>query len=723
MQRFTLCALLTLVALAIGSPAGMAEEPDILIADFEGESYGDWKVQGTAFGEGPARGTLPRQMPVSGYLGKGLVNSFVGRDAAKGVLTSPPFEIRRDYINFLIGGGMHPGHTCVNLQIDGKTVRTATGPNDRPGGSERLDWTHWDVREFKGQTASIEIVDQQAGGWGHINVDQIVQANVARQPEQPPIERGRLTRQGKEADYKSKVPQYEFADTLAEQEGQLLTNPLLKRFAESRKRNLEDRFHPRYHYVAPENRMNDPNGLCYWQGRWHLFYQGYPPEDPRQHWGHVVSNDLIHWRDLPYAIYPDPERCCYSGATLVEADRVIAMYHGTNAGNLVAVSSDPLLLNWEKVTGKPVIPMMLPDGSKPPYRVFDPCIWKKGDMYYALSGGQLPSAPGGKQSRANFLFRSADLAHWEYLHPFVEHDKYSLDGDDGACPYFWPIGDKHILLHFSHVSGGKYLLGDYDQQRDKFVVTDGGNFNHGPVGPGGVHAPSATPDGNGGVIAIFNMNPACRTEGWNQIMTLPMRLTLAPPAELDRLRIEPAGDIESLRGEHQRIEAMKLPANQEVVLESIRGNTLEIAAEIVSEQCDMIELKVLRSPDDEEFTRIAVHPYRGYRRRERPEGGNRTDSMITLDNTRSSILAEADTRPPEEARFMLDPDEPVKLRVFIDHSAVEVFVNGKQYLALRVYPGREDSLGVSLRARGRDAVLKSLDAWQMGTIYESGGSD
>ncbi|MHC4074728.1 MAG: glycosyl hydrolase family 32 domain protein, partial [Planctomycetota bacterium] len=104
---------------------------------------------------------------------------------------------------------------------------------------------------------------------------------------------------------------------------------------------------------------------------------------------------------------------------------------------------------------------------------------------------------------------------------------YSLVGDDGACPYFWPIGDKHILLHFSHMSGGKYLLGDYDKKRDKFVVTAGGDFNFGPHAPAGVHAPSATPDGKGGVIVIFNMNPGKPTKGWNQIMTLPRRLTLA----------------------------------------------------------------------------------------------------------------------------------------------------------------------------------------------------
>ena len=303
-------------------------------------------------------------------------------------------------------------------------------------------------------------------------------------------------------DYTSKVPHYTFADTLEEQELQLLTNPLMQRFEASRKILSEDPYRPIYHYVNPEHTLNDPNGLCLWQGYWHMFYQAYPPEDSRQHWGHTISDDLIHWRDLPYAIYPNPERCCFSGSSLVEDDRVIAMYHGTEVGNMVAISSDPLLLNWEKVTGQAVIPNKSADGSPLPYRVFDPCIWRKEDMYYALSAGQLPG-PGGRRVRADFLFRSPDLAHWEYLHPFVEDDVFTLVGDDGACPYFWPIGDRHMLLFFSHMSGGQYLLGDYDLQRDKFVVTTSGTFNYGPAWPSGVHAPSATPDGDD-IIVIFN---------------------------------------------------------------------------------------------------------------------------------------------------------------------------------------------------------------------------
>ena len=115
-----------------------ADRENLLIADFEGDDYGSWQVTGSAFGKRPARGTLPGQMGVSGFVGKGLVNSFLGGDDARGKLTSPPFVIERRHINFLIGGGKYPGQTCLNLMVDGKIVRTATGPNDRPGGSEAL---------------------------------------------------------------------------------------------------------------------------------------------------------------------------------------------------------------------------------------------------------------------------------------------------------------------------------------------------------------------------------------------------------------------------------------------------------------------------------------------------------------------------------------------------------------------------------------------------------
>ena len=103
-------------------------------------------------------------------------------------------------------------------------------------------------------------------------------------------------------DFTSKVPQRTYATSLEEQVEQLQTDALMARFAGAREKLASDPHRPLYHYVNPEGTLNDPNGLCYWQGHYHLFYQAYPPEDPRQHWGHALSDDLVHWRDLPLAI-------------------------------------------------------------------------------------------------------------------------------------------------------------------------------------------------------------------------------------------------------------------------------------------------------------------------------------------------------------------------------------------------------------------------------------
>jgi non-lysosomal glucosylceramidase len=142
-------------------------DPEVF-ADFEDGTYGDWKKTGDCFGDKPAMGTLPNQQEVTGFGGKYLVNTFVGGDKSTGTLTSPEFTIKRPYIYFKIGGGNHPGKACINLKIDGKVVRTATGKNQ-----EKLEWDYWEVSDLKGKKAALEIVDSETGGWGHINIDDI----------------------------------------------------------------------------------------------------------------------------------------------------------------------------------------------------------------------------------------------------------------------------------------------------------------------------------------------------------------------------------------------------------------------------------------------------------------------------------------------------------------------------------------------------------------------
>ncbi|MBI5384310.1 MAG: hypothetical protein HZA90_06440 [Verrucomicrobia bacterium] len=159
------------------------KRPPVVLADFEGANYGDWKAEGEAFGAAPAKGTLQSQQPVSGFAGKGLVNTFLGGDQPHGKLTSPKFTVERAFLNFLIGGGNHRGRTCINLLVGGKQVRTATGP-----AREQLAWQSWNAKEFLGQQAQIEIVDRESGPWGHINIDQVELSDAPRRGLEGPLE-------------------------------------------------------------------------------------------------------------------------------------------------------------------------------------------------------------------------------------------------------------------------------------------------------------------------------------------------------------------------------------------------------------------------------------------------------------------------------------------------------------------------------------------------------
>ena len=186
---------------------------------------------------------------------------------------------------------------------------------------------------------------------------------------------------------------------------------------------------------------------------------------------------------------------------------------------------------------------------------------------------------------------------------------------------------------------------------------------------------------------------------------------------------------------------MKLSGNKEIVLPNIKGTAMEISAEISFKGAQVVELNVLRSPNKEEYTRIIVYKDKGFSKGLEYKSGQGTAmmpadlvslvtgekpvprppnprlSLISIESSFSSTLPDVQVRPAETAPFQLNPDESVKLRIFIDKSVVEVFVNGKQCVAMRVYPGREDSTGVSILSHGQDAELSSLEAWQMKGIY------
>lgn len=161
-------ALLFLAAISSGTVGS-----EIVFAPFEGGRYDGWTTEGTAFGDRPASGGLVGQHRVVGFEGKGFVNSFHGGDDTTGVLRSPVFKLERRFISFLIGGGGWGKETCMNLVVDGKIVRTATGQSRTIAEAEVMEPMLWDVSKWLGKTARLEIVDRRKGSWGHITVDAI----------------------------------------------------------------------------------------------------------------------------------------------------------------------------------------------------------------------------------------------------------------------------------------------------------------------------------------------------------------------------------------------------------------------------------------------------------------------------------------------------------------------------------------------------------------------
>ena len=523
-----------------------------------------------------------------------------------------------------------------------------------------------------------------------------------------------------------------FPETLEEQKKALETSEVLALYAANRAELNATRWCPRYHLVAPVGYLHDPNGLCYWKGHWHLFYQHCYDETSATDlpggknsicWGHVISDDLVNWKDLPDAIYPNPEKACWSGAVLVEEDRAIAAYFGLGVGIMVAVSTDPLLLNWEKVgEDKIAIPAKDADGKEAPSPLYDPCLFKMNGYYYLLSGLTYNSGKTGRVQRQEYVYRSQDLAHWEYRGTMLPEIDIAGKNNDGACPYFFEVGSgehkRNLLIHFSHSDGPRYALGNMDAENEKFEIITDGKFSIGGFRFGGIHAPSASPYGDGGAVVVFNMNNT--VEGGYPIMSLPQTMTLSG-SQNDTIDFGVVNGVHSLRGAHTAVEPRILAAGELYVPEEISGDCVEISLEADIPHQRALELYVLRSPGEEEYTKITVYRTSGNVDQDLVGKYNSQldtqTTVVTVDSAHTSSNPNTPIRRPEMCEASLDRDETVKLDVFLDRGMLEVFVNGKACIAQRVYPEREDSCGITLRAVGGDARILSLEKWDMNSIY------
>jgi beta-fructofuranosidase len=446
--------------------------------------------------------------------------------------------------------------------------------------------------------------------------------------------------------------------------------------------------------------MNDPNGLIQWRGQFHLFYQ-YNPHAPvwgTIHWGHAISDDLVHWRDLPIALEPTPGGVdadgVFSGCAMDAGGVPTLLYTGVRQPPgrsrvelpCLATSDDAELRTWQKHPHNPVIASPPPGLDVLGFR--DHSVWKEDGTWYQLIGSGLRDVGG-----TAFLYRSPDLRQWEYVQPVLIGDR-AQTGEIWECPDFFRVGDEHVLV-VSPIPLRKsiYFIGSFAEHRftpRSEAVLDAGGY---------LYAPQSFTDAQGRRIMFGWLwegrdEAAQRGAGWAGVMSLPRVFVARADGQLGML---PAPELRSLRGEHMSM--------RDVALDSVRrvdaaGAALEIAAEFTPGSAGRAGIAVRCSPDRAEQTVIVY---------------DRATDWLSIDRQRSS-LDPAVQREEHRTRLGLPAGEPLRLQVFVDHSVVEVFATGHTCLATRVYPTRPDSLDVELFADG-PAHVSALDVWQLAAIW------
>lgn len=700
-------SILILVVLCCSICTAWAAE-DILINDFESDTYGDWAVTGEAFGPGPSRGKLPGQMDnMGGYEGTRLANSFNKGDDSTGTLSSPTFKIQRKYINFLIGGGHHPKQACINLLSDGNIVRTTTGPNDQPGGTEALDWESWDVSDLIGKTVRIQIVDNAKGGWGHINIDHIVQSDKKVTSEKTreilltkkylnlPVRTGAAKR--KMSLIIDGVAVREFTIELADNEPEFWYFLDVSSFKDKQaiiKLNtiganskglanitpadkiigLENLYNEKnrqqFHFSSRRGWNNDSNGLVYYKGEYHLYYQSNPYGWAwgNMHWAHAVSTDLVHWKELPIAIYPHSfGDWVFSGSAVVDKDNtagfktgaedvIVAAYTSTGRGEAIAYSNDRGR-TFTDYKGNPVVKH---SGRDPKV------IWYEPGKHWVMA---LYSDIDKKRTIA--FYNSTDLKNWTYQ---------SNVPDFYECPEIFELavdGDKSKTKWVIYGASGDYMIGDFN---GKEFSPDGDKirFHY-----GNCFYASQTynniPEEDGRRIQIAWGRIETPGMGFNQCMLFPVVLTLQTTDDGIRMFAEPVREIESLHRKKHSIEPSAI--NGQKALSRLKGDLFHIDSEFTP-------------ADAEEFG-------------------------FVIRGTEVTYNAKTQTLSCKDKTANLKPTAgKIKLEILVDRNSIEIFANdGRIYMPIGgILP--EDNKSIELFSNGGKAKIELLNIYELNSAWK-----
>ena len=593
---------------------------DILLSDFEEANYawlpgGIWTTNGNCFGSGPAQGTVTGQQTVDGFLGNGLVNTFLGGDAGTGTLVSPSFTIQRNYIKFLIGGGSYRGEggyggeTRIDLLVNGQIVQHAAGP----GAWEHLDWEQWNVSNLLGQTAQIRILDTATAGWGHLNVDQIMESDSSlttgviiptNQFINFPVKLGNpyhvvalLTNGLAVQEFNiaignsSNYDFYAFLDLSLYQNTQMVvrvdsTNGIqLSDFIQSSAPLTtvpiyQEALRPIYHFTPRRGFNNDPNGMVYYNGEYHLCYQHNPYDVivGNQNWGNAVSTDLVHWQELPEAIYGDALGQAWSGSAVVDwnnsagfgTNALVSFY--TSAGghannNLMSegqLFSQSLAYSldqgrtWIKYTNNPVVPNVQGDNRDPKV------IWDSGANKWCMVFWL--------QNNDFGFFSSTNLLNWNQTSTFTfpnvievpELFQLPLDGNTNDLKWIFYAGAGHYYV-------GQFDGNAFTAQYGPFSIRGGNCFAAGQTF-------NNMPASDGPRILMANATGNYPNMPFNCGMDFPVQLTLQTTGSTPLIYVNPVNELSLLRTSTNDWPAQALP-NGVNVLSNTTGEAFELDAQ------------------------------------------------------------------------------------------------------------------------------------------------
>ncbi|MBN9106184.1 MAG: glycoside hydrolase family 32 protein [Propionibacteriaceae bacterium] len=471
---------------------------------------------------------------------------------------------------------------------------------------------------------------------------------------------------------------------------------------------------PAFHFMAPQGWLNDANGLCQWDGIFHLFYQHNPaaPVHNQIQWGHATSTDLVHWHDEPPALTPsagpDAEGC-WSGVLVNDNGTPTLIYSGHAPSQrrtqaCCIATGTPDLHTWTKCSENPVIGGPPDELDVTEFR--DHSVWREDGRWHQAVGSGVVGHGG-----ALLHYSSDDLRHWDYEGPLLTAGRMPSGGPFAGttweCPDIFTLqasdgAQTHVAI-FSAWDYGATLYPLYTTGQivdGRFVPATAPR--HLDLGLRHFYAPQSFTSADGRRIQFgwaqeARPGPAILQSGWCGVMSLPRQLALGPDGHLSAA---PVREVETLRigdGEH-------LTVADGTVRPRTSGDQLDLEASVILSPGGILEVMVRATPGLTEGTAVRLH---------RTTDGT---CQLILDRSRSRRASDLTGYDTTELAGVLPTaaGAPIDLRIVVDHSILEVFASGVP-LTARIYPDSPDATGVHIATSGA-GTSATLSIWPMSAV-------